>query len=108
VFAQVLGTFLRFGGEDRIVWASGCMAMHPRGLIDAFMAFQMPPELALGFGLPEITPEIKRKVLGENFARIHGLDIEDLKRGIEGDEFSGQEGYAEPWSRAPERWGVPA
>jgi hypothetical protein len=104
VFAQVLGTFLRFGGEDRIVWATGCMAMHPKGLLDAFASFQMPPELALGFGLPEITPEIKRKVLGENFARIHGLGIDELKRQTEGDEFSQRGDFDEPWSRAPERW----
>jgi uncharacterized protein len=100
LFAQVIGTFLNFGAADRIVWATGAMAVHPRPLVEAFWNFQMPPELVHGFGLPELTPEIKRAILGENAARIVGLDIDAIRREIEGDEFSSREELAEPWSRA--------
>ena len=100
LFAQVIGTFLNFGAADRIVWATGAMAVHPRPLVEAFWDFQMPPELMEGFGLPELTPEIKRKILGENAARIVGLDVEAIRREINGDEFTGREQLAQPWSRA--------
>lgn len=100
VFAQVIGTLLNFGAEDRIVWATGAMAVHPRPFVEAFWSFEVPPELRLGFGVPELTEEIKRKILGENIARILGLDIDELRRGIEDDELAGREQLAEPWSRA--------
>jgi uncharacterized protein len=76
------------------------MAVHPRALVEAFWNFQMPLELVHGFGLPELTPEIKRGILGENAARIVGLDIDTIRREIEDDEFSRREELAEPWSRA--------
>jgi predicted TIM-barrel fold metal-dependent hydrolase len=100
LFAQVIGTFLNFGAADRIVWATGAMAVHPRPFVEALWNFQMPPELSLGFGLPELTPDIKRGILGENIARILGLDIEAMKREIAGDEFAEREAPASPWSRA--------
>ena len=39
-------------------------------------------------GLPEITKEIKRKILGLNYLRMHGLDAQDLAKNIRVDEFS--------------------
>jgi predicted TIM-barrel fold metal-dependent hydrolase len=100
LFAQVIGTFLNFGAGDRIIWATGAMAVHPRPFVEALWNFQMPPELSLGFGLPELSTEIKRGILGENIARILGLDIEAIKREIEGDEFAQRQELAQPWSRA--------
>jgi len=39
-------------------------------------------------GLPKITEEIKRKILGLNYLRMHGLDVKALAKSIEGDEFA--------------------
>jgi hypothetical protein len=58
----------------------------------------MPRDLVEDYGFPELTPELKRAILGENAARIVGLDVEELKREMEGDEFSGREELAPPWS----------
>lgn len=104
-FAHILGTLLRAGVEDRLIFGSGCALNHPDPQIRAFWEFQMPQELVEGYGYPEVTDEIKRKILGENFARMHGIDIEERKAAIQGDDWAKmrQEGKAVPWSGLRER-----
>lgn len=99
-FAEILGTFLSFGAGQRIIWATGAMAVHPRPLLEAFWKLEMPRDLVEDYGMPELTPEIKRAILGENHARILGLDIEAMKQQMEGDEFSGREELAPMWAGA--------
>jgi predicted TIM-barrel fold metal-dependent hydrolase len=106
-FAEILGGLMHAGGEgvlDRVVWASGSMNCHPRPSLERFAAFQFPEDVLEKYGaflpVPQLTSEHKRKILSENYARLHGLDIEKLKAGIAGDEFSQAQaqGLAEPWS----------
>jgi len=97
-FAEVLGTFLSYGAFDRLIWATGAMAIHPRPFLEAFWDLEMPPDLVEGYGFPELTPELKRAILGENAARIVGLDVEQMKREQADDEFSGREELSAPWS----------
>jgi predicted TIM-barrel fold metal-dependent hydrolase len=99
-FAEVLGAFLSFGGEDRIVWATGCVAFHPQPLLEKFWNFEFPPMLTEGYGVPPLTTEIKRKILGENAARIVGLDLKQMQVDAADDEFAGraQDEVAPPWS----------
>lgn len=99
-FAETLGTFLAYGGFDRVIWATGAMAVHPRPFLEAFWELEMPRDLVEDYGLPELTPEIKRLILGENAARIVGLDIERMKSEMEGDEFWDRGELAAPWSGA--------
>ena len=47
-------------------------------------------------GLPEITEEIKRKILGLNYVRMHGLDVKALAKSIEGDEFAVERAKGKP------------
>jgi predicted TIM-barrel fold metal-dependent hydrolase len=97
-FAELMGAFLSFGAEDRIVWATGCMAFHPKPLLDAFMAFQFPDMMIEGYGVPPMTPEVKAKILGTNAARILGLDLDAMAKQCEGDEFSDRTELAPPWT----------
>jgi hypothetical protein len=76
------------------------MAVHPRPLLDAFWKLEMPRDLVEEYGMPELTPEIKRAILGENHARILGLDFDGMKREIEDDEFSRRRELAPMWSGA--------
>jgi predicted TIM-barrel fold metal-dependent hydrolase len=99
-FAEVLGTFLSFGAGERILWATGAMAVHPRPLLEAFWELEMPRDLVEDYGMPELTPEIKRAILGENHARILGIDIETMRREMDGDEFARREELAPMWSGA--------
>ncbi|MBS1845342.1 MAG: amidohydrolase family protein [Actinobacteria bacterium] len=94
MFGRVLASLLHIGGEpvlDRLCWGTGTMQYHPRPCLEAFEAFEFDDRTREEFGLftpiPQLTKEHKRKILGENYARMHGMDIDALKRGIADDEF---------------------
>ena len=73
--AHVLGTLLRDLGEDYVLWGTDSLLWgNPQWQIEAFRKFQIPDQLVEGYGYPKITPEIRRKVLGENAARIWNID----------------------------------
>jgi predicted TIM-barrel fold metal-dependent hydrolase len=90
-FAEILAAFLMAGAANRIIWGTGCSALHPRPLIEAFWDFEMPEALRDGYGLPPLTPELKAAILGGNIARILGLEVEASEESRE---------LAEPWSGA--------
>jgi len=76
--AHVLGTLLRDLGPDYVLWGTDSLLWgNPQWQIDAFRKFQIPDELVEGYGYPKLTPEIKRKVLGENAARIWNINKEE-------------------------------
>jgi hypothetical protein len=39
-------------------------------------------ELVHGYGFPPLTEQAKRKLLGENYCRLHGLDVEAVKADV--------------------------
>lgn len=97
-FATIIGSFLQYGAEDRIMWATGCMGVHPKPFIDAFWAMDMPQLLMDGYGLPPLTKDIKRKVLGLNAARICGIDIPAVQALTASDEFAALDAPRPAWS----------
>ncbi len=73
--AHLLGTLLRDLGPDYVMWGTDSLLWgNPQWQIEAFRNFQIPDQLVEGHGYPKITPEIRRKVLGENAARIWNID----------------------------------
>ena len=73
--AHVLGTLLRDLGPDYVLWGTDSLLWgSPQWQIEAFRKFQIPDQLVEGYGYPKLTPEIKRKVFGENAARIWNID----------------------------------
>ena len=110
VFAEMLAGIMSIAGEsviDRMYWASGAMNCHPRPSLEAFMTFQIPDEVrervGTFFEIPQLTDEHRRKILGENLARLHGFDIDKLASAIEDDEFSDTQGkeLPVPYSTTP-------
>ncbi len=95
-FAEAVGAFLQRGGGDRLIWATGCDAVHPRPVLEAFQRFEMPADLVEGWGYPQLTPEIRAAILGGNFLRLHGMDPAQVLERIAGDEFDTPE-LAPPW-----------
>ncbi|WP_214104363.1 amidohydrolase family protein [Acrocarpospora catenulata] len=93
-FAKILLGLLHVGGApvmEKLYWATGTMQYHPRPCLDMFEDFTFPEDLLENYGLfgpiPQITDRDKANMLGLNYARAHGLDVEALKAGIKGDEF---------------------
>lgn len=76
-----LGKALMFVGPDRLLWGSEAFIWpNIQGYIDLFADAKMPDELQEGYGYPEFTREMKKKIFGENFAGLLGIDIEAKKR----------------------------
>lgn len=73
--AHVIGKLLVALGEDNVVWGTDSIFYgSPQDQIEAFRAFQITAEFQETYGYPELTDVVKRKILGENAARIYGLD----------------------------------
>jgi predicted TIM-barrel fold metal-dependent hydrolase len=100
VFARVIGEMVAAVGSGRLLYASGANLMHPRPVIEAFQQFQLPPEL-LAQGLPELTEQDRRNILGENKLRLHGLDPAAVLAGTAADAYArqGTDLTRPPWSR---------
>jgi predicted TIM-barrel fold metal-dependent hydrolase len=102
-FATMFAGLLSVGGEgviDKMFWGSGSMNCHARPGLEAFLDFQFPERLLTDGGvfgpIPQLTHEHKRKILGGNLARLHGLDTDALAEAIAGDEFARGAGDALP------------
>jgi predicted TIM-barrel fold metal-dependent hydrolase len=79
-FAEWLGKLLFWAGEDKIIYGSETPIWHPKWALDAFWNFEIPQDLVEGYGYPPLTEQAKRKILGENLARLHGMDVDALRR----------------------------
>jgi predicted TIM-barrel fold metal-dependent hydrolase len=73
-FAEVLGKLLFWCGEDKIIYGSEAPIWHPQWALKAFWEFEIPQDLQEGYGYPALTEQGKRKILGENLLRLHGMD----------------------------------
>jgi predicted TIM-barrel fold metal-dependent hydrolase len=74
VAAHIMGQLMKFLGPDRIVFGSDSVWYgSPQWQIDAFWRFQIPPEMRKKYGYPELTPAVKRKILGLNSAKLYGV-----------------------------------
>jgi predicted TIM-barrel fold metal-dependent hydrolase len=72
--AEILGKLLFWAGEDKIVWGSETPVFTPQWALEKFWDFELPEEIVQGYGVPALTKEAKRKILGENLLRLHGRE----------------------------------
>ncbi|MPY47497.1 amidohydrolase family protein [Streptomyces acidicola] len=100
VFAKVLGTLLRACGADRLMYGSGTNLSHPAPLLAAFATYEFPADILDQYGFPQITAQDRRRILGENALRVHGLDGATALGRVADDEFSRARarGGVRPWS----------
>jgi predicted TIM-barrel fold metal-dependent hydrolase len=103
-FAEILLGLARIGGKRvfrKLFWGSGTTLYHPRPALEAFRTFQFPEDLLENAGLfaalPQLSDADKRGILGGNYARLHGIDLEPAQAAIVGDEF-----WTEPGTPLPE------
>ena len=61
-------------GPDKLCFGSDYAIWSPKWLIEKFMAFELPEDLKQEYHV-DLTFDIKRKILGENTARLYGIDI---------------------------------
>lgn len=109
-FAEFLAALIGAGAADRILYSSGMAIAHPRPALESFRSFEMPEDLIAGYGLPPLTDELKRGILGENLLRLHGIDPDAFRARIAGDAVSAAQarGLSAPWSHMRARLGATA
>jgi predicted TIM-barrel fold metal-dependent hydrolase len=80
VFAEQLAKMLWWCGEDKIIFGGETPIWHPQWALKAFWDFELPEDLTTEYGYPPLTVQAKKKILGENLARLHGIDLEAKKK----------------------------
>ena len=100
VFAKILGTLLKACGSDQLLFGSGTNLSHPAPLVAAFDGYELPADLVTEHGLPQLTAEDRRKILGGNALRLHGIDPASAGATIADDEFALRRAGADvgPWA----------
>lgn len=85
--AHLLGKLLKYVGEDNVLWGTDCIwSGSPQPQIVAFRTFQIDPVFATEYGYPTISDKVRAKVFGLNAARLYGVDPEQQRCTIAGDE----------------------
>jgi predicted TIM-barrel fold metal-dependent hydrolase len=85
-YAHMLGRLLDGLGADHLLWGTDTPVVGPpHWQIQAFQAYQIPDQLADAHGYQKLTPAIKRKIFGENAARLFGIDIQAARKQVEAD-----------------------
>jgi uncharacterized protein len=79
-FAETLGKLLFWCGEDKIVYGSEAPIWQPQWALRAFRDFEIPQDLQDGYGYPALTDQAKRKILGENLLKLHGMDVDEARK----------------------------
>ncbi|KAA0086995.1 amidohydrolase [Mycolicibacterium sp. P9-64] len=82
-----LGKALMYVGPDRLLYGSEAFVWpNVQGYLELFMDLEMPENLQEDYGFPPITREDKRKILGENYAGLLGIDVGQTLKAIHGSD----------------------
>jgi len=86
--AHFLGKLLKYVGPDNVLYGTDCvMSGNPQPQIVAMRMFTIAPALQQQHGYPELTAELKAKILGLNGARAYGIDPAKVRYVIKDDEI---------------------
>ena len=73
-FGEIMANLLFWLGPDKLLFGSDYAIWSPKWLIDKFMAFELPEDIKQEYHV-DLTLDTNRKILGENAARLYGIDI---------------------------------
>jgi predicted TIM-barrel fold metal-dependent hydrolase len=81
---EQMGRLLMEVGVDKLFYGSeAALNGSPAPYLKAFLDFEIPEDLRRGYGYPQITRDDKEKILGLNFARLMGIDVEQKRTQLE-------------------------
>ena len=78
-FTEIISELLFWLGPDRILFGSDYALWVPKWIIEKFMALELPEEVAAEIS-QQLTIETKRKILGENAARLYNINIDERSK----------------------------
>jgi predicted TIM-barrel fold metal-dependent hydrolase len=86
---HLLGQMLQVVGPDRILWGTDSIwGGSPQSQIVRLRKLKMDEKLIEKYKYPELTDEIKDKILGLNAARLFGIDPKAKRQAIEADKLT--------------------
>ncbi len=72
--AHIVGKLLKRLGDERVLWGTDSIWYgSPQAQIEAFRTFEITAEFQDRFGYPALTDAVKRKIFGQNAARLYGI-----------------------------------
>jgi uncharacterized protein len=78
--AHGMGKLLKYVGQDNVIWGTDSIwTGSPQDQIQAWRTFQISEKLRDQYGYPEITPQLRAKVLGLNAAKPYRISAEEVK-----------------------------
>jgi len=86
-FGEIMGELLYWLGEDRILFGSDYALWNPDWLVDTVMNAELTEDQQDEYGV-ELTPEVMRKIMGENAARLYDIDIEAKREQFRDDDIT--------------------
>jgi predicted TIM-barrel fold metal-dependent hydrolase len=86
---HMLGQMLQVAGPDRILWGTDSIwGGSPQGQIVRLRKLVMKEEFIKKYKYPELTDEIKDKILGLNAARLFGIDPKAKRQAVKADKLT--------------------
>lgn len=95
-FNRMMSVFMTQSDVDRILFSSVATRQHPYWQIAGLLDYRPPAGATF-----TVTEAQKRKILGENAARLHGIDVAARRRTLAQDRFGrelARNGLREPFS----------
>jgi hypothetical protein len=76
-FAHLIGEAIRFAGPDKVVWGTDFAGFGAQihAAVEGLRDFQIPEDMQAGYGYTPLTEDDKRKIFGENLARLLKVEI---------------------------------
>ena len=111
LFAEALAEFMFWAGTSKILYSDGALFTHPQLALDTFASFTLPEDLLDRYGIAQLTEADRAAILGGNYARMAGLDLEALRAAQADDGWATlrqQEGRQPPWNAWDELVRTPA
>jgi predicted TIM-barrel fold metal-dependent hydrolase len=88
VFEDAMAQIVAWGGTSKILFGDGMMSFHSQPILQSLSKFQFKQETLDRYGIEQLTEADIALILGKNYARMVGLDIEEARKKIANDEFS--------------------
>lgn len=79
---RLLSEFIGYGGVNQVIYATAAVNPHPQRVLQAFRDYQ-----ASDSALP-LSSEMQAQILGNNLARLHGIDPAERRRTLARDRFT--------------------
>jgi predicted TIM-barrel fold metal-dependent hydrolase len=88
MFEDLMGQFMYWAGPSKLIFSDGNMVFHSQPILEKLRDFKFQESTLTRWGVPQITKEDMALIVGGNYARILGVDIEAAKKRIANDEFT--------------------